>query len=108
MGLQNVPAERAYLAELRRVAATLLAVGHIYPAGDAVNWTVRREHGYAHVADRAVFDGLLTDAGWRAAYPLTCSAEAVPTPPGEIIKGIGVHPFPIRPTTLESHLPEAA
>ena len=102
------PAQRTGLAELRRVAATLLALRHSYPDCDAVNRTALGEHGYPHIADRALLDGRLTDAGWRAAYALTCSAEAVPTPPGEIIKDIGVDAFPGRPTAFESHLLEAA
>lgn len=107
VGLQNIPDPIPGLAELRRVALMLLAVGLSYPPDDTVNRQALRESGYAHVADRAVFDALLTETGWRTSYPLTCSAAARPTPRGEVIQGLGVDAFPVTPTVIEWQLLEA-
>jgi uncharacterized protein YbaR (Trm112 family) len=108
VGVQNVPAPQAGIAEVRRVAAALLSVGLAYPPDDAVNGDALRENGYAHVADRAVLDALLVEAGWRTTYPLMCSAAASPTPAGEVIRGLGIDAFPVARTTLEWYLLEAA
>jgi uncharacterized protein YbaR (Trm112 family) len=102
LGLPNIEDPGGLLHELHRVVeGTLLAISIFYPIDDQANREVISGAGLDALLYQRSAVKHFASVGWEVSLQNSCTAEALPTPPSDVLEGARADGLPIAPTELE-------
>jgi uncharacterized protein YbaR (Trm112 family) len=102
LGLPNIEAPGALLAELRRiVSGVFLAISHFYAESDEANAPAIRAAQLDTLLYKRLALQQYLEADWEVEVKNACVGAARPTPQSDVVEGASIDGLPVAATDLE-------